>query len=549
MGLADSFLSALSEAVDAGASWPYWLMTIALSVVSVFLAFRLRTRSGPQALSDPIPHLYNTLQFMFNNHKFMSRVQKALQDNSLLRFYLGPKTVYLVTGPQGIRGMFGRELVHDVTNQEQMTRYALPTLYRMNRDEIKRWEDDKSGVTKVPIPGTEHTPTRQRLWHMYEHIYSEYLGKQYSQSLVDVFSRTLGQTLERYPAGEWTTISLRDLCRREVTESSINALFAPDLIRLTPDFVDRFWEFDKHVFMLVLGLPKWMNPGPFQAHDRYLVAIQRWLDNASAGFDWGSPDAVADWEPRFGGRAPRELIKWMRETGWRREVIAATVGALVFALNSNSIPTTTWMLMEIIKDPTLLQAVRDEVETAITTDQESGNCTIDSQKLVALPLLQSIFSETLRLRINFNITRDIKRPITLDGHTIAEGSLLQAPMQVAHYNETVWGVAGHPAADFWAERHIRHTGENKCMYAMAGSSTSYFPFGGGANMCPGRQLAKSEILTTIALIVSRFDIEMVGWTNLDGSPSDRAAEGDIRYCGAGAMPPDRDMKIRWRRSP
>lgn len=316
----------------ASASWAFWSMIIASAVAFALLVSQLCTTSGPKALRDPIPRVYNTLQFMSNNHKFMVRVQNALQDASLLRFYLGPKTVYLVTGPQGMRGILGREMMHTVTNQEQMTRYALPTLYKMNRSEIKRWEDDKTGVAKFPIPGTGSTPTRQRLWYTYEHIYTEFLGRpQYMKPLVDAFSRNLGQALERYPPGEWVMVDVEEFCRREVAESAIKALFGPDLIKLSPDFIERFWEFDTHVFNLVLGLPKWINAAPFKAHDRYLAAIQKWLDAAETGFDWESPEATAEWEPRFGARAPRELVKWMRETGWRSEVISATAGALVFA--------------------------------------------------------------------------------------------------------------------------------------------------------------------------------------------------------------------------
>lgn len=316
----------------ASASWVFWSITVTSAIILALLLSQLRARSGPKALRDPIPHVYNTLQFMSNNHKFMTRVQSALKDSNLLRFYLGPKTVYLVAGEQGIRGIFGRDMVHTVTNQEQMTRYALPTLYKMNRGEIKRWEDDKSGVAKSPIPGTEGMPTRQRLWYTYEHIYTEYLGRpQYTKPLVDAFRRNLGQTLERYPVGEWAEVNVEEFCRRQVAESAVEALFGPELIKLSPDFMDRFWSFDSQVFKLVLGLPKWMNTAPFQTHDRYLAAIQKWLDAAETGFDWNSPEATAEWEPRFGGRAPRELVKWMRETGWRSEVIAATAGALVFA--------------------------------------------------------------------------------------------------------------------------------------------------------------------------------------------------------------------------
>ncbi|KAL1860704.1 hypothetical protein Daus18300_009047 [Diaporthe australafricana] len=550
--------SSLAPQDAADGSGTFWLASTAIaSFIALFLyVTQTQTSKASHALRDPIPHVFNTLQFMFNNHKFMQRVQVALQDRNLVCFFLGPKTVYLLSGPQAVKAMFSRELVHKVTNQEQMTRYALPTLYKMNSQEVQRWEDDKSGVTKVPIRGTEDTPTRQRLWYMYEHIYSEYLGRpQYMKPLVKMFSRNLSRALEQYPTGEWTTVSVRKICRHEVTESAISALLGPDLIESSPDFVDRFWEFDKHVFALVLGLPKWINSKPAKAHDLCVNAVQKWLESASDNFDWDSPEAEEAWEPRFGGRAVRELVKWMKETEWRSEVIAATAGALIFALNSNSIPTTIWMLMEIIKDPSLLQALREEVETAMVTDPDTGKRTLDGQKIVTLPLLQSIFTETLRLRISFNIMRDVKQPVTIDGHTIAQGSLLQAPMQVAHCNEAVWGVAGHPAAEFWAERHIKYVDDTsasgqssrKRMYATAGTPTAYFPFGGGVNICPGRQYAKAEILTTIGLMISQVDIEPVCWTELDGSPSNRAAKADPRYCGSDAMPPDRDMKIRWRR--
>lgn len=69
--------------------------------------------------------MYNTLQLMSNNHKFMTRIQDALQDNGLLRFYLRSKMVYFVAGLQG--------------------------------------------VAKALILGSESTLSYQRLWYTYEH--------------------------------------------------------------------------------------------------------------------------------------------------------------------------------------------------------------------------------------------------------------------------------------------------------------------------------------------------------------------------------------------
>lgn len=143
------------------------------------------------------------------------------------------------------------------------------------------------------------------------------------------------------------------------------------------------------------------------------------------------------------------------------------------------------MILELAKDPSLLKAVQEEVSTTVITDPETGKRTLDIQKLSTLPLLQSVFTETLRLRMNFNIIRQVKEPFAVDGYTLKKGAMLQAPMMVAHYDEAVWGAAGHPASEFWSERHIKYVevtdnSENvnvKRTFAIAGRPSSYFPFG------------------------------------------------------------------------
>jgi len=66
-------------------------------------------------------------------------------------------------------------------------------------------------------------------------------------------------------------------------------------------------------------------------------------------------------------------------------------------------------------------------------------------------------------------------------------------------------------------------------------------------MCPGRHFAKQEILLVMAAILSRFEVQLIEWTNLgDGSKSDREPRNDEHYGGM-TMPPDRDAKVRWKR--
>lgn len=146
----------------------------------------------------------------------------------------------------------------------------------------------------------------------------------------------------------------------------------------------------------------------------------------------------------------------------------------------------TWLIMEIAKDPSLFHALREEVNTAYVTDSETGTSTLDIQKVTGLPLLTSAYTEALRLKMSFNVVRNVRESFNLDGYTIQKGALVQVPTLVAHYDEDVWGVENHPASEFWAERHVKYTEEKddsgnvsrKRVFAMAGRSGSYyFPYG------------------------------------------------------------------------
>jgi cytochrome P450 len=147
-------------------------------------------------------------------------------------------------------------------------------------------------------------------------------------------------------------------------------------------------------------------------------------------------------------------------------------------LNANTIPVTGWAMIEIIKDKALLQAIRAEVSPAFS------NSKIDIKKLTELPLLQSVYTESLRMHVSINITREIEEDMTLDGYALKKGYLVQTPSLLSHYDENIWSVPGHPASEFWAERHITHVEipdgtktKSTPQFSMAGRSGGFFPFG------------------------------------------------------------------------
>jgi len=141
--------------------------------------------------------------------------------------------------------------------------------------------------------------------------------------------------------------------------------------------------------------------------------------------------------------------------------------------------------MEVAKDQELLQAVRKEADSAFVIDPVTSKRKIDAQKLITLPLLQSIYAEAMRLHVSINITREIMEPIKLDGYTLEKGAILQASSELAGYDERIWGVEGHPASEFWPARHIKQVevededGKLKLVpqFSMAGRSNEFIPYG------------------------------------------------------------------------
>lgn len=90
--------------------------------------------------------------------------------------------------------------------------------------------------------------------------------------------------------------------------------------------------------------------------------------------------------------------------------------------------------MEIIRDPTLFRAIREEVSQAEAINDSTGD-PLSLQQLASLPLLQSVYTEVLRVHVSILITRTSIEPVTVGGYDLPTGSIFQAPTHVAHFDE------------------------------------------------------------------------------------------------------------------
>lgn len=353
---------------------------------------------------------------------------------------------------------------------------VMANVWGAKKDEVSKFEQDKSGRSKNPVPGHDVQPGQPRLWHGQHHVYSEYLQRtDHANALSNKYFQLFSERLTKQPLGEWREIRLSQFFESDMAEAALVALMGPRIVELNPGFWPAMWEFARLAPQLMWGLPRWVNPKPWKIREEFHAMCRRYVDAAEKEFDWDGPDADAEWEPHYGSRMARELIAWAKKN-LSKETTAGMVATFIFGTNANSVPMSTWAMMELIADPELYRAVREECLAASTADPVTGKRTFDPQKLLGMPLLQSVFIETLRLHVSINVTRQVTQPITLDGYVLSPGSLIQAPSQIGQYDEAVWGSAGHPASEFWAGRHLKHD-NGKPEFTMAGRTSSFFPFG------------------------------------------------------------------------
>lgn len=195
------------------------------------------------------------------------------------------------------------------------------------------------------------------------------------------------------------------------------------------------------------------------------------------------------------------------------------------------------MVLDTYQRPLLLDTVREplsEVSSQIIGNDPS-----------LFPLIESIYAETLRLRTEAYITRRFPHgPVNLDGKwTIPQNKVCLASTHPAHHDAGIWNTYQglHPLDTFWAERfliksddlfsgpldptyrdslpskqkslnlHPSHPCSRKTQegqFSLHGLSAAWIPYGGGPRACPGRHIAKKQILSCYVSILQRFEIEI-----------------------------------------
>lgn len=247
----------------------------------------------------------------------------------------------------------------------------------------------------------------------------------------------------------------------------------------------------------------------------------------------------------------------------------------ICSATANAIPAIGWMLLEVLQRPDLLERVQAEIAPHIIWNPSSPvSIKVDIDVLCQQTLVQSIYAEVLRVHNGTVISRVPKSSgFNIGGWSFPKNEPIMVSSFDTARNSLIWNQGTpddpHLVDEFWPERfildpsnvssgpvlpqnshderlrmqsHQQQELEDKQQspkFSLDGTDGSWVPYGGGSRMCPGRHFAKKELIVTMAIFLTVFEIELL--------PRNDWIQHDMRYFMFGVMHPKGAIPARIRR--
>ncbi|KAI1808931.1 cytochrome P450 [Daldinia bambusicola] len=222
----------------------------------------------------------------------------------------------------------------------------------------------------------------------------------------------------------------------------------------------------------------------------------------------------------------RDAVALQRRSGFNVKDVAASQLAIVHGSIVSTVPTAFWAIAYAFSQPELLAKLREDALAAVTFEDigDTGMrraIVLNDQIDVVCPLLMATLHETQRLvSIGLLHRRVLEDTQVSEGvgeakrtYLLKKGTAVFLASGPSHRDEQIWGEASD---EFRLDRLDRlqesavgqayPNGHDKAKQVVRSRNKAYFPFGGGKELCPGRNFAASEALSTLLVMVLGFDI-------------------------------------------
>lgn len=146
----------------------------------------------------------------------------------------------------------------------------------------------------------------------------------------------------------------------------------------------------------------------------------------------------------------------------------------------------------LLHDPTLLNSIQEETKPAFDGGKVEMACLLNSS-----PRLNALFDEVLRLTNSSSSVRSVVSEAVVGNFIFRAGTKVIIPYRQLHFDQAVFGENAH---ELDAERFLKNKNLNR--------SPNYRPFGGGSTFCPGRFIARQEVIAFVAIVLKRFNVRL-----------------------------------------
>ncbi|KKZ66896.1 hypothetical protein EMCG_07392 [[Emmonsia] crescens] len=505
------------------------------------------------------PHVPYTIPLLGNALSFLD-TRPGLFWNRLLSWYpretgactlmLGGRPFHIVFHPVALEALFkNRELSRDGFIVDDIAIKGLGLEPAMAKKFFRHGDTDTT-----PMARTGRLPQEMHSWMNQDFILKSERVNELTAQFARLLREHLADDLDNCPP-DGRQIKLNRWLRGRMFHASTDMLLGSSLLKEYPELEEDFFEFDRHFLSLFFGLPSILNRKAHSAREKVFAGIIRWQNKMEEAIQQGgkfSPaEGKVDWEPIFGSRANRVRQFYYRDIGIDVRTRAGLDAGFLIGITSNSTPAAGWILMNILdpsdKERTLYHRVRAELDQI----RRPSDGLPDIPRLLGLPLLNSIFQETLRLYVDVLVTRNVKEPLLLpvdNGRQLyfPPGGLLISPSWPTHRDSDHW--TGPPADQFYPDRFLTPDPDTgKLHFSTSQNAGKMFPFGGGKTVCPGRVFSKHEIFVTIAYILLNFDFDVLGCVNGKGSPTSQFPSFRNSYPGSTVVVAEGDIRVTMRK--
>ncbi|KAK9143424.1 hypothetical protein Syun_012824 [Stephania yunnanensis] len=167
--------------------------------------------------------------------------------------------------------------------------------------------------------------------------------------------------------------------------------------------------------------------------------------------------------------------------------------------SESSSATAEWVMSELIKNPTVLARLRQELDNEFGHSKVTG-----SHRLAKLPYLSAVIKEVMRLHpaIPFMLPHKAVETCQVLGYTIPKGFQVQLNAYAIGREPEAWPEPNTFRPERFLESDIDYQGNH----------FELVPFGAGRRICPGMPLAMKNTPFIVSTLVHEFDWNIPGDT-------------------------------------